>query len=218
MTDFSVLRHNMVESQLRTNEVAEPRLIDAIEQTPRELFVPERYKGVAYVDEDLEIAPGRYLMEPMVLARLLQAAALSPDDVVLDVGCGTGYGAALLGRLAGSVVALESDHALAQRADALLSELGVDNVAVIETELRRGYPKQAPYDVILFEGSIPEIEAAITDQLSEGGRLLAVRRPPGEVGRATLALRAHGGVSRRALFDAAVPPLPGFEPGRAFVF
>ena len=105
MTDFSVLRHNMVESQLRTNEVAEPRLIDAIEQTPRELFVPERYKGVAYVDEDLEIAPGRYLMEPMVLARLLQAAALSPDDVVLDVGCGTGYGAALLGRLAGSVVA-----------------------------------------------------------------------------------------------------------------
>lgn len=218
MKDYAAPRHRMVEGQLRTNEVTDPRLIEAIGTIPRERFVPERFRGVAYVDEDLEITPGRYLMEPMVLARLLQAAEPKPEDVALEIGCGTGYAAVLLGQLVSTVVALECDPGLAAQADKLVAELGTGNVAVVRGRLAEGYPKQAPYDVILVSGSIPDVPQALTRQLADGGRLLAVVRRPGEVGRATLFARRHGIVSSWVLFDAAVPPLPGFEAGPRFVF
>lgn len=218
MRDPAVARRNMVEGQLRTNEVADPRLIEAIEAVPRERFVPERYRGVAYVDEDLEIAPGRYLMEPMVLARLLQAAEPKPEDVALEVGCGTGYAAVLLSHLVTTVVALECDPGLAAEADRLTTELGADNVAVVLGALAEGHPQQAPYDVILLSGAVPDLPETLTRQLAEGGRLLVVVRKPGQVGRATLVARRHGNLSRWVLFDAAVPPLPGFEAGPRFVF
>lgn len=218
MVDYAAIRHNMVESQLRTNEVTDPRLLEAIEEIPRERFVPERYRGIAYVDEDLEIAPDRYLMEPVVLARLLQSARVSPDDVVLDVGCGTGYSSAVLARLAGTVVALESDSVLAARTEEVLAELGTDNVAVVTGKLSEGYPEQAPYQVILLGGAVPEVPQAIAEQVGEGGRLVGVLRQPRKVGRATLVMRRHGVLSNLALFDAAVPFLPGFEPVRRFVF
>lgn len=218
MSDYATVRHTMVESQLRTNEVSEPRLVEALEAVPREAFVPEPLRGIAYVDEDLEVAPARFLMEPRVLALLLQAANLDPADVVLDVGCLSGYSTALFARLADTVVGLESDADLARRADELMSTLGVDNAAVVTGPLAEGYAKQAPYNVILVGGAVPEVPAALIDQLAEGGRLLTILRPSGAVGHAALMLRRHGQVSTRVLFDAAVPALSGFERKPGFVF
>ncbi|MFQ5959339.1 MAG: protein-L-isoaspartate O-methyltransferase [Alphaproteobacteria bacterium] len=218
MTDHAAARLNMVDNQIRTNKVTDSRVLQAMAEVPRELFVPKKLQGIAYVDEDLAVAPGRYLMEPLVLARLLQAAAITAGDVVLDVGCASGYSTAVLARLAATVVAVESDAELGERASALLSELDADNAVVVAGPLEAGYAKQAPYDAIVIGGAVEEVPAAITDQLAEGGRLLAVVTGGSGVGKGTLMLRVHGGLSRRVLFDAAVPPLPGFARARGFVF
>lgn len=215
--NFSAARHNMVESQLRPNRVTDEDLLAAFGVAPRELFVPAPLAGVAYVDDDIEIAPGRWLMEPMVLGRLLQAAAPRPEDVALVIGCGTGYACAIMARLVNTVVAVESDPALAATATRLLGELAIDNVVVLEGRLTDGHPAQAPYDVILIDGGVDEVPPGIQQQLAEGGRLVTVARSGG-LGRATLMTRRAGVVSGRILFDAAVPPLPAFELAPGFVF
>jgi len=137
-TNYSTARLNMVESQVRPNRVTDQRIIDAMADIPREVFVPKRLQAVAYIDEDIEIAPGRFIMEPMVLARMLQTADIGSDDVVLEIGCGTGYGTAVLSRLAGTVVSLESDEALAAEATATLSTVGADNAIVVTGSLAEG--------------------------------------------------------------------------------
>jgi protein-L-isoaspartate(D-aspartate) O-methyltransferase len=215
--DFTALRQRMVEGQLRTNRVTDEVVIAAIQDVPRELFVPRALRSVAYVDDDIEIGNGRYLMEPMVFARLLQLAEIAPTDLVLDIGCGTGYSAVVLGRLANSVVALEGDPDLAQRASELARELGAANVSVVKGALEAGYPNQAPYDVIFLDGAAAEIPPAILGQLAEGGRMVAVATGAG-VGRATLITKSGGQVSSRPVFDAAIRPLPGFAPKARFVF
>ncbi len=215
--DYAAARRNMVENQVRPNRVTDPRVVSAIAEIPREAFVPKHLADIAYVDEALALGQGRYLMEPMVLARLLQAAEVDSSDVVLDIGCATGYAAAVLARLASIVVALESDPALAAAATETLSGLGIDTVTVVEGALERGYPKQAPYDVIFIDGSVSEFPPAIAEQLAEGGRMVAVIH--GEpMGRGVLVTR-HGGIlSRREVFDAGTPLLPGFAAEAAFVF
>ena len=218
MTDFAAARANMVECQVRPNKVTDSRLLAAMASVPRERFVPEGLVGHAYVDDDIAVAPGRYLMEPMVLARLLQAAAIEPGDVVLDIGCATGYSTAILARLAATVVALESDEALAETAIELLTGLDADNSAVVVGEHAAGYAAQAPYDVIVLEGAVEQVPEALGEQLVEGGRLVAVVTGGGRVGKATLMLRVRGALSGRVLFDAAVSPLPGFAVERGFVF
>lgn len=218
MTDFAAARANMVECQVRPNKVTDSRLLAAMAAVPRERFVPEGLAGHAYVDDDIAVAPGRYLMEPMVLARLLQAAAIEDGDVVLDIGCATGYSTAILARLAATVVALESDEALAETAIELLTGLDADNSAVVGGEHAAGYAAQAPYDVIVLEGAVEQVPEALGEQLAEGGRLVAVVTGGGRVGKATLMLRVRGVLSSRILFDAAVPPLPGFAIERGFVF
>jgi protein-L-isoaspartate(D-aspartate) O-methyltransferase len=216
--DYSKTRFNMVESQLRTNKVTSDQLLEAFEEIPRERFVPGALKGIAYVDEDLEIAPGRFLMEPRVLARLIQAADPGVDDVVLDLGCGTGYATAILARLSATVVAVEEDPALAERANEVLTGLEVDNAVVIEGRLADGYPKQAPYNVILINGAVGQVPANITDQLADGGRLVTVVKDSQAMGRAVLMQRTGESVSSRVLFDAAVPLLPEFRVEPGFVF
>ncbi len=222
MPTYDAARANMVENQVRPNKVTDDRVLGAMAAIPRERFVPEKFAGVAYVDEDIAVSDGRYLMEPMVLARLLQAAAIEPGDVVLDIGCATGYSTAVLARLADTVVAVESDAELAETAIALMTELDADNTAVVTGEHSEGYVKQAPYDVIVIEGAVDEVPQALSDQLVEGGRLVAVvtggDRGAKRVGRATLLRRMNGVLSSRVLFDAAVPPLPGFTIDRGFVF
>lgn len=216
--DYATARLNMVESQIRPNRVTDPRIVAAMLELPRESFLPKPLRGVAYVDEDIHIGGGRYLMEPMVQARLIQAAQITPGDVVLEIGASTGYGAALLARLASTVVALESDPALVKAASATLGDLGIDNVALVEGKLVEGYPQQAPYNVIVFAGGVEYIPQGIAGQLAEGGRLVAVVMPPGEPGRATLATRIGGTISTRVIFDASCPVLPGFRREPGFVF
>ena len=218
MVDFAAARLNMVGSQLRTNKVTDLALIEAFETVPRERFVPEPLRGIAYVDEDVPLGGGRFVMEPMILARLLQAARPGPDDIALDIGCGTGYGTAILSRLTATVVALESDAALAAAANQVLSGLEFDNAVVVEGKLTEGYPKQAPYNVILLSGAVAEVPPAIGAQLAEGGRLVTVVEAGTGLGRATLMQRDSGVISSRVLYDAAVPLLPGFEAEPGFVF
>lgn len=215
--DYASARRNMVESQLRPNKVTDPALLDALASVPRELFVPEPLRGVAYVDEDIPLGRGRFLMEPMILGRLLELAAVRPSDAALVVGAGLGYSAAVLARIAGRVVALEGDPELAQQAAQMLRTLGVSNVVLVEGPLAEGAPRQAPFDVILFDGAVDRVPPAILDQLADEGRLVVVIRSSG-IGRATLMTRQAGIMASRVAFDAAVPRLPGFEPAPAFIF
>ena len=215
--DFAAARRNMVDCQILPNRVTEQRLIEALGTVPREAFVPTEFKGVAYVDEAIPLSGGRYLMEPLVTARLIQAAEPKAQDLALVIGCGTGYGAAVLSHLAGTVVAVESDGGLAKEANQILSGLGMDTVAVMEGHLEKGYRKQAPYDVIFFDGAVADVLEAISSQLAEGGRLVAVVSKDG-LGKARLLTWHHDQVSSREVFDASTPLLPGFERSESFVF
>jgi protein-L-isoaspartate(D-aspartate) O-methyltransferase len=218
MTVFEAARAHMVESQIRPNKVTDDRVLAAIAAVRRELFVPEHLRPVAYIDNDLPLGDGRYLMEPMVTARLLQEAAVEPADIALVVGAGAGYEAAVLARLARSVVALEEDPQLARRARAALADHGIAAVSVVEGSLAAGYRLRAPYDVVMFGGAVAEVPNEIVAQLAEGGRLVAVVKAGGGIGRAMLTTRTGGVIARRVIFDAATPLLPGFQPKPAFVF
>jgi protein-L-isoaspartate(D-aspartate) O-methyltransferase len=216
--DYVAARHNMVESQIRTNKVSDRRVTQALADIPREVFLPKNMRGFAYLDEDIEVGGGRYLIEPLVLSRLLQCAAIKPADVVLAIGDTTGYAAAVIARLASTVVALEVDPDLAARATALLAELGADNAAVVQGALEKGYPTQAPYDVIVIVGAVAEIPPSISRQLAEGGRLVAVVEGRAGYGKGTLVVRVGDTYGRRVAFDAAAPLLPGFAAKPQFVF
>jgi len=215
--DLAAARVNMVESQIRPNKVTDPGVIAAFFEIPRERFVPPALKSVAYVDEDIPIGGGRYLIEPMVLARLLQFAAPQRHEIALEIGTGTGYGTAILARLVSTVVGVERDPDLLRQAVDNLAGLGIDNAAVLAGDFLQGCPAQAPYDVILFSGAVSAVPAAVEAQLGEGGRLVAVETRGG-VGRAVLLRRQGGVVSRRIVFDAATPMLPGTEARAEFVF
>ena len=223
MIDFNRLRQSMVDSQIRPNDVTDLRIIGAMLDVPRERFVPASRADLAYLDDDLplnDVSAGgtqRFLMEPMILAKLIQALDLSEHDRVLDVGCATGYSAALLRQLAAEVVAIESDPQLADAARRALGDLGMTRIQILNRALQDGAPEQGLYDAILLNGSVESVPDALLDQLKEGGRLVAVIRS-GPLGRATLYLRTGGAVSSRPLFDAGVPTLPGFELPRGFVF
>jgi len=218
MTEFGAARVHMIESQLRPGKVIDARVLGAFAGIRRELFVPEHLRAVAYVDEDLPLGRGRYLMEPMVAARLLQAATIERTDTVLIVGAGTGCEAALAGALARSVVALEEELELARCAREALVEHSIAAVSVVEGPLDQGYRPRAPYDVMLFGGAVAEVPSEIDSQLAEGGRLLAVVKSANGIGRAILRTKTGGVMAQRVLFDAATPLLPGFLPKPAFVF
>ncbi len=218
MTDFAAARANMVESQIRPNKVTDPALIRALETLPRELFVPVERRPLAYIDEDLAIGGGRHLTEPMVLARLIQTAAPESGAIALAAGCGSGYAVAVLSRLCETVIGVESDTALARQAAATLIDIGIDNALVVEGPANEGYPKQAPYDVILFDGAIPDFPDAVAAQCAEGGRMVGVLTAGGGIGRATVGTKFGGIVSKRPVFDASVPPLPEFVEANVFRF
>jgi protein-L-isoaspartate(D-aspartate) O-methyltransferase len=218
MSSLDAARTRMIGSQLRPNKVFDDRVLRAFANIRRELFVPEHLRQVAYIDEDLPLGEGRYLMEPMIAARLLQAATAESTDAVLVVGTGTGYEAALLAMLVLTVIAVEENPDLARRARAALVEHAIAAVSIVEGPLRQGHRARAPYDVILFGGAVAEVPMEIASQLAEGGRLLAVVRPANAVGRATLTTRTGGVFARRVIFDAAIPWLPGFAPEPAFEF
>jgi protein-L-isoaspartate(D-aspartate) O-methyltransferase len=218
MSEFDAARLNMVNGQVRTNKVTNPELLAALHRLPREAFVDDRLEGVAYLDEDLPLGNGRFVMEPMVVARLIQALDIGIGDIALDVGGGTGYAGAVMAQLASTVVVLEPDGDLAGRATRCLTDLAIDNAVVVDGALAEGYASQAPYDAILLGGAVGAIPGALTAQLAEGGRLCAVVADGTHPGTAVLATRRGGIVAQRRLFDANVPVLPGFAPEPGFVF
>ena len=208
---------SMIESQIRPTKVSDARVIDAFEAVPRDAFVPKAKREVAYLDEDLEVAKGRYIMEPMVLARLVEAARVTPEDVILDVGCTSGYSTAILARLGNVVVGLEEDEELAKIAEASLEALDIENAAVITGLLREGVASQGPYQVIFINGAVEEIPAKITEQLAEGGRLVTVVVKNG-IGRGHVMTKIDGKLGGLDIFDATVPFLPGFRKKAEFSF
>jgi protein-L-isoaspartate(D-aspartate) O-methyltransferase len=219
MTAYAAARLNMVESQVRPNRVTDPRIVGAMLDLPREGFVPEALRGIAYVDEDVPVGAGRFLMEPMVLARLVQTARIEAGDTVLEIGSGTGYGTAVMAQLAKRVVALESDATLGRQAQTALGKLGIANVDFVTGALNQGHAPAAPYNVIVFGGAVQQIPPRIIDQLAEGGRLVAVVTIRGEPGgRATLITKVADALSRRVVFDAGSHLLPGFELEAGFAF
>jgi protein-L-isoaspartate(D-aspartate) O-methyltransferase len=220
MVDMKALRTKMVDGQVRPSDVTDHRIIDAMMEVPREAFVPKDLAPLAYLDRNLPVSADRVsrcIIQPMVLARLIQSAGIDAGDVMLEIGCASGYGAAIASRLASSVVALEEDEALADKAARVLAELGFDNVAVVKGPLSAGYPDEAPYDVILFNGAVEVLPPAITGQLKEGGRLLVVEGA-GQAARGMLYTRSGSGVTGRVVLNASVPMLPGFTRAPEFHF
>lgn len=217
--DYALARLNMVESQIRTNKVTDPDVVGAFEHIPRELFVPKSKRGIAYADEALDIGAGRFMLEPMVLARLLQAAAPRPGDVALDVACGTGYATSLLSRMVSTVVGVDEAADLVERGNGILSSLEIDNAALVTGPLSAGYRKQAPYNVILVEGAVEVLPDALFEQLADGGRLVTVEGGSAVgPGLAVIYEKRAGRTGRRILFDAGTPMLPGFRREPGFVF
>jgi protein-L-isoaspartate(D-aspartate) O-methyltransferase len=221
MSAFSTARLKMVDGQVRTSDVTDIRIVDAMLEVPREAFVPENKRPLAYLDLDLDVTEGgsarRFLIKPMVTAKLLQAAEIKATDTVLVVGCATGYAAALAAKLAAQVTATETDPALAAKAKQVLAQLGLGSVTVRAADPAEGDPAGAPYDVIFLNGATEIVPVGLDGQLKEGGRLVgvfAMTQPQ----RATIVTRSHGHFGYRVLFDATVPVLPGMERRPAFVF
>lgn len=214
----------MIQSQLLTGHVLGAAVLDSIQRTPRSLFLPESLRGASCVDEDLEVAPGRFQMEPLAFARLVELAAIQPQDRVLVVGCLTGYSVCVLAHLAAQVMGIEEQRDMAEKARQNIRTLGINNAEVFTASLTSGYQVAAPYDVIFIEGAIQQIPQALQDQLSEHGRLVAVEalKPrPGStsgIGRTLLAVKREGKLYQSRGVDASVSLLPGFSAKIRFQF
>jgi protein-L-isoaspartate(D-aspartate) O-methyltransferase len=215
MVDFATARTHMVDGQVRIADVTDLRIIGAMQHIERERFVLPHSRDLAYVDFDLAVAPGRTLMKPRVLAKLIQVADVGGSDRVLDVGCATGYGAAVLGRMAAQVTALEEDPELARMARASLAM--EKKVEVVENRLVQGWAATAPYDVIVMEGATEVMPDALLRQLGDGGRLVCILGGD-QAAKAMLYVRSGEDVGGRAVFDAAAGVLPGFAKVPAFSF
>lgn len=223
MDAFTTQRFNMVESQIRPNDVTDRRIIDTMLQLPREHFVPTSLKTMAYMDEEIRIKepadgkPARALLRPMIIAKLVQLADVSENELVLDVGCTTGYSTAILASLSGTVVGLECDELMVNTATAVLEKIRADNAVIVQGALNEGCAGEGPYDAILLNGYTPNPPTSLRDQLKPGGRLVVILSEHG-FGCATIFERVGKGWSGRSVFNAAGPALPGFESDTEFVF
>jgi protein-L-isoaspartate(D-aspartate) O-methyltransferase len=215
MTDFQTRRVMMVDTQIRPSDVTKFPIIEAMLSVPREVYVPRDKREAAYMGENIALRPGRVVLEPRTLAKLLDALDIQPTELVLDLGCGLGYSAAVIARLADAVVAVEEDEAMAAEAEQILSQEAVDNAAVIAGPLAKGAAKHGPYDVITIQGGVEEVPEAILAQLKDGGRIGAVFME-GALGVARVGYKAEGRISWRFAFNATAPVLPGFAVTHVF--
>lgn len=216
MPDFATRRSVMVDTQVRPSDVTKFPVIAAMLDVPRERFVPNDRREAAYVGENIEIAPGRVILEPRTLAKMLDALDIQPGDMVLDIGAGFGYSSAVIARLAEAVIAVEEDAGLAADAEAALAAAGADNVVVIAAPLAKGAAKHGPYDAITVQGAAETVPPALLLQLKDGGRIACLFMD-GALGTCRIGHKAGGTVTWRYAFNAAAPVLPGFAAEPAFV-
>ncbi|WP_292292493.1 protein-L-isoaspartate O-methyltransferase [Marivita sp.] len=209
MTDFAARRTMMVDTQVRPSDVTKFPIIDAMLSVPREQFVPREQVEAAYISENIVLAPGRVMLEPRTLSKMLDVLNITGTELVLDIGAGYGYSSAVVARMAEAVIAVEEDEDLANEAQSILSEQGADNVAVHVGPLTEGAPQHGPYDAILIQGAVEQVPAAIIDQLKEGGRISCVFME-GALGVVRVGYKIDNDMSWRFAFNASAPVLPGF--------
>jgi protein-L-isoaspartate(D-aspartate) O-methyltransferase len=217
MTDYTHARTTMVDNQLRTSGITDRRLLRAMGDVARELFVPEVRRPLAYVDQPIALSASRKLGAPAPFAKLVQLAEISGKDHVLDLGCASGYSAAILSQLAASVVAVDVDGELVAKAKAALQQTGATNVTVVEGPFETAGKSKGPYDVIVLEGVVSAVPDALFAQLKPEGRIVALIASSGRPAVAHLFARSGKGIAASRTFDAALPPLPTVREDR-FVF
>lgn len=217
MVDFEAARRAMVDCQVRPSDVTRYAIIDAMLNTPRERFVPRSSREIAYAGADVPIGAGRVLLDPRTFSKILESAQIGRDDVVLDIACGTGYSTAVIARMAATVVAVEGDPALAAQARDTLAALEIHNAIVEEREAALGAPEAGLYDAIIINGGVERIPPALSAQLKQGGRMVALVQE-GPVGRCQVFTRAGDGLTARRIFDASAAVLPGFAAEHGFEF
>lgn len=217
MSDFAARRRQMVDSEIRPSDITDYPIIEAFLTVPREMFVPAARRELAYLGESLTLDGGRALPPPRVLGKMLEALSLEPSDLVLDIGCASGYSTAIIARLAEAVVGVECDESLAAEADALMTEIGADNAAIVAGELSAGAPRHAPFDAIILQGAVEALPETLTDQLAEGGRIAAIFAE-GALHVCRIGRKHDGAVSWRFAFSSGAPVLPGFAQTPGFVF
>ncbi len=215
MVEVSAQRMTMVDTQIRPSDVTKFAVIDAMLSVPREEFVPGRVRGTAYCDGQIVLGPGRVMLEPRTLAKMLDALDIRPSELVLDLGCGLGYSSAVVARLAEAVIAVEEDTEMAAEAEARLVMTGADNVAVFPAPLAEGGPRHGPYDAVMLQGGIEILPNAIMSQIKDGGRIAAIF-VQGALGVCRMGLRNGGSVDWRDAFNAVAPVLRGFVREREF--
>lgn len=215
MTDFETRRRMMVDTQVRPSDVTKYPVLDALLDVRREMYVPDALRDVAYMDNSIVLGENRVILEARTFSKMLDTLDIQQDEMALDIGCGLGYSAAVLGKLCEAVVAVEEDEALASEAESILGSEGADNVAVVGGALTEGAAKHGPYDVIMLQGAVEELPAALTDQLKDGGRIAAVFMD-GALGTVRIGLKTGGAISWRFAFNATAPVLPGFAKAPSF--
>lgn len=215
MTDYAARRTMMVDTQIRPSDVTKFPIIDAMLSVPREEFVPGDKVEAAYVGENIDLGGGRVVLDPRTLAKMLDALDIQNDELVLDLGCGLGYSSAVIARMAEAVVAVEDNEDRAEEAQAALSGVGADNVALHTGVVAEGAAQHGPYDVIVLQGAAEHVPDVIIDQLKEGGRI-AVLMAEGALGTVKIGYKIDGVMSWRFAFNAGAPVVVGFERHRAF--
>ena len=217
--DFKIARKNMVENQIRANKVTSLNVINAFLDVPREKFVPDALQEISYVDEDIQLSRNRFMMKPMILARLFQSLNLKGNENILHVGSNSGYGSAILSRMCSSVISLESDKKLFETSIHTFSNMGFDNVVPLHGSMENGVEKEAPFDIIFIEGSIETEPKSLFGQLNENGKLIAIIRPANiKIGKAKLFFKIINEIGLENLFDAQVSKLSIFKSKTKFSF
>lgn len=217
MTDFAMRRTMMVDTQIRPSDVTKYPIIEALLSVPREMFVPTDKREVAYMGEHIDLGGNRVILDARTLAKMLDALDIQNDELVLDIGVGLGYSAAVIARMAEAVVAVEEEESLAETGQTNLVEAGADNVVMHVGPLTEGAAQHGPYDVIILEGAVAHLPEALTDQLKDGGRMAVLFGGESEQGQVRIGYKIDGRMNWRFSFDAGAPVLPGFEKHSAFV-
>ena len=217
--DFKIARKKMVENQIRANKVTSLNVINAFLDVPREKFVPDALQEISYIDEDIQLSRNRFMMKPMILARLFQSLNLKGNENILHVGSNSGYGSAILSRMCSSVISLESDKKLFETSIHTFSNMGFDNVVPLHGSMENGVEKEAPFDIIFIEGSIETEPKSLFGQLNENGKLIAIIRPANiKIGKAKLFFKISNEIGLENLFDAQVSKLSIFKSKTKFSF